>query len=442
MTNNNHSLPQLPKGWVWTIVKNIGEIVTGTTPSKSKKEYYSADYPFYKPTDLNNGYYVRISQDGLSKQGLEQARLLPIKSILITCIGATIGKTGFIRVAGASNQQINAIIPAKQILPEFLYFMCISPQFQKSILDNASATTLPILNKSRFEELFLPLPSLPEQERIVVKLEELFTKLDVGVTALKKVKAELKRYRQSVLKSAFEGTLTEQWRKKNKLSENRILTTVSEVSDRIHYGYTASADENKVGPKLLRITDIQNNMVNWNSVPYCKIDNEVKKKYLLKEGDLVFARTGATVGKSYLITGKIPEAVFASYLIRLIIKDGIEKKYIYNFFQSADYWSQINKGKIGIGQPNVNAQILSNIKIPLVSYNEQHQIVSEIERRFSVVDEVEQAVEQGLKQSERLRQSILKKAFEGKLVPQDPNDPPAEQLLEQIKAEKVHPHTN
>lgn len=203
-------LPGLPEGWVWTRVGEIGEVITGTTPSKSKKEYYDNSFPFFKPTDLNDGYYVRKSEDGLSKKGIEKARILPAKSILVTCIGATIGKTGFIRTEGASNQQINAIIPQKRILPEFIYFISISPQFQKSIVDNASATTLPILNKSKFEILSIPLLPLPEQQKIV---EEIERRLSVADEVEKIVEQSLKqseRLRQSILKKAFEGKLVPQ----------------------------------------------------------------------------------------------------------------------------------------------------------------------------------------------------------------------------------------
>ncbi len=141
-------------------------------------------------------------------------------------------------------------------------------------------------------------------------------------------------------------------------------TTIGDISDLIHYGYTASSTTESVGSKMLRITDIQNNTVNWETVPYCKIEEVEKYKYLLNEGDLVFARTGATVGKSYLIRGKIPEAVFASYLIRIILSGNVEKEFVYNFFHSIKYWVQIREGQIGIGQPNVNSQILSRIVLP------------------------------------------------------------------------------
>lgn len=209
-TVDKSELPDLPEGWEWTMVGDVGKVITGRTPSKSRTEYYDSTYPFFKPTDLHAGYYVKTAEDHLSKKGIQEARLLSAKSILVTCIGATIGKTGFLRVEGASNQQINAIMSHKGLLPEFIYFVCISPQFQKSIIENASATTLPILNKSKFEILPLPLASFAEQEQIVSEVER---RLSAADEVEKTVDAGLKqaeRLRQSILKRAFEGKLVPQ----------------------------------------------------------------------------------------------------------------------------------------------------------------------------------------------------------------------------------------
>jgi type I restriction enzyme S subunit len=229
---DTENLPELPERWAWTTVGEIGEVVTGTTPSKTKQEYYGSDYPFFKPTDLNAGYYVRHSRDGLSKEGLKHARLLPEKCILVTCIGATIGKTGFIRVAGTSNQQINALIPEfKFLLPEFIYFLFISPQINKSIIDNSSSTTLPILNKSGFERLFIPLPPLSEQNKIV---EEIERRLSVTDEIEKVVELSLKqaeRLRQSILKRAFEGKLVPQ--DPTDESASVLLERIKEEKERI-----------------------------------------------------------------------------------------------------------------------------------------------------------------------------------------------------------------
>lgn len=203
-------LLELPEGWVWTRVEEIGQTETGTTPAKSKPEYYGKEYAFYKPTDLNAGYFVKESQDGLSVQGIKKARLLPTNSILVTCIGATIGKTGFIRREGASNQQINAVITDEGILPEYIYFTCITPYFQKSIIDKASSTTLPILNKGKFEVLPLPIPPFEEQQKIVEEIERHFSVTDEIEKTIDQSLTQADRLRQSILKKAFEGKLVPQ----------------------------------------------------------------------------------------------------------------------------------------------------------------------------------------------------------------------------------------
>lgn len=144
---------EVPSSWVWTTLGDIAEIITGNTPSKDIKEYYSGNIPFFKPTDLEQGIHTKYSKDRLTPLGFEQSRKLPANSVLVTCIGATIGKTGLTTVEGTCNQQINAIIPTSAILAKFLFYVCISDYMQHEIKANASATTLPILNKANFSNL-------------------------------------------------------------------------------------------------------------------------------------------------------------------------------------------------------------------------------------------------------------------------------------------------
>ena len=207
LTNKNIKEGELPKGWKWVKVANVGKIETGSTPSKIKPEYYSDNFPFYKPTDLIAGYNVRKASDNLSELGLIEARFLPINSILVTCIGATIGKTGIIRRAGASNQQINAIISSKEFNPNFVYYQTIAPKFQQAIKDNASATTLPILNKSKFQNLEMIYCSLKEQQLIVDELESKLTICDKIEETISQSLQQTEALRQSILKRAFEGKL-------------------------------------------------------------------------------------------------------------------------------------------------------------------------------------------------------------------------------------------
>lgn len=198
-----------------------------------------------------------------------------------------------------------------------------------------------------------------------------------------------------------------------------ILAKLGEVVVDITYGHTAPSKNSPIGPKFLRITDLQNNSVDWDNVPYCNC-NEVEK-YKLKSDDIVVARTGATTGKSFLLR-EIPEtAVFASYLIRLKTSKFCLPKYIALFMQSLSYWQQITAVSKGTAQPGANASILSTLLLSISPLNEQERIVEKIEELFSDPD-------QGV---ESLRTAQ-------KHVPQGPNDEPAEKLLERIKQEKLN----
>lgn len=191
---------------------------------------------------------------------------------------------------------------------------------------------------------------------------------------------------------------------------------VEDIAIKIHYGFTASSTKKNTGVKFLRITDIQEYKVDWYNVPFCEIDEYDLHKYLLHEGDIVFARTGATVGKSFLITGEIPNAIFASYLIRIKLSKKINPKYIFYFFQSADYWRQIGIRSIGIGQPNVNASGLGKITLPLAPIKEQNRIVLKIEELLTELDQAHKSLIRATRLLEIQRQSLLRNAFTGKLT--------------------------
>ena len=197
---------KLPETWKWVKLKEIGEIVTGTTPSKKRNDFYGNDVPLFKPTDLNQGYFVYEAQDNLSFIGSAETRMLPEKSVMVTCIGATIGKTGFLRVNGATNQQINSVVPNADIVSEYVYFAVNSHVFQQNIKDHSSATTLPILNKTRFGKLPFPLAPIEEQREIVRRLDALLTH-EAEAAALLDMDEHLNLLEQSILARAFRGEL-------------------------------------------------------------------------------------------------------------------------------------------------------------------------------------------------------------------------------------------
>ena len=215
------------------------------------------------------------------------------------------------------------------------------------------------------------------------------------------------------------------------IPENWEWTTVSAISKSILYGVSESAKA--CGQyRLLRITDIQNNNVQWNNVPYTDFDNKKAESYLLNDGDILFARTGATVGKSYLVQGLTEKAIYASYLIRVQTYDAVLPQYVKFFFESGYYWEQIERESVGVGQPNVNGSILGNLQIPIPPIYEQNRIVVELTKWMDVIDTIEDGKIELESYISLSKSKILDLAISGKLVPQDPNDESAIELLKRI----------
>ena len=167
---------------------------------------------------------------------------------------------------------------------------------------------------------------------------------------------------------------------------------------------------------MLRITDIQDNKVNWLTVPYCEASKNSVAKYLLQNGDLLFARTGATVGKSFRITGPVPESLFASYLIRVRCSiDGVSR-YLAHFFRSQAYWDQVTDFSAGIGQPNVNSTKLGNLVVPLAPLAEQLRIAEKLDFLLQRVDSCRARLERVPQILKRFREAVLEAAVSGRLT--------------------------
>jgi type I restriction enzyme S subunit len=325
---------------------------------------------------------------------------------------------------------------------------------------------------SDYSKRNIPLPPLPEQHRIVAKIDSLFSELDNGVAFLKTIKTQLTIYRQAVLKWAFEGKLTTEWRKANDVENQEIViknimiaremeickekykniepefplyelpkewkwVSIGYISRGVEYGTSAKSNKNgKV--VVLRMGNIQNGTFIYDDLAYTSNKKEIEK-YKLNESDVLFNRTNSPelVGKTAIYTGSIP-SIFAGYLIRLNQISYIDAKYLNYYLNSPHSKKCGNIAKTdGVNQSNINGAKLSTYPFPLCSKPEQLAIVSAIESRLSVCDKLEQTIDNTLALSASLRQSILKKAFEGRLIPQDPNDEPAEKLLERIKVEKA-----
>jgi type I restriction enzyme S subunit len=211
------------------------------------------------------------------------------------------------------------------------------------------------------------------------------------------------------------------------------------ISQSIQYGYNAPALEHGA-IKMVRISDIQENCVLWDNVPYCQIEENDIDTYLLKVNDILFARTGGTVGKSFLVE-EVPErAIYAGYLIRTRYSSLLNSRYMKLFMESQLYWEQLKNGTIATAQPNCNGKTLAKMLLPMPPTKEQDRIVGKLTQlssflnNYTLYQERLNLLNEEIK--EQLKKSILQEAIQGKLVPQIAEEGTAQELLEQIKAEK------
>lgn len=473
----------LPEGWEEVKIGEIGNVVTGSTPSKSEAEYYGDEIPFYKPTDLNQGYFTQIAKDNLSIIGGRKARILPEKSTLVTCIGATIGKTGFIRKAGTFNQQINGIFPHSPIVPEFVYYACINPDFQRDIVENSSSTTLPILNKSRFSELTIPLPPLAEQKRIVAKLDAAFGLLDRMKERLARIPEILKTFRQAVLTQAVTGKLTEEWREEKDFN---IELEVEQIKRKRFVRYEEelkiSREFNIKKPRnptfdecedfspirgwkrvyIEELFDIETGAtpkrdveLYWNegNVPWIK-SGQVSNKDIIEADEYITEEalrdTNAKLypvnsiliamygeGKTRGQVGILKFEATSNQAIAAMVNPSLPTETIqYVFYFGLSQYAEIRKVASGGNQPNLNTGKIKKWKIDYPPLAEQQEIVRRVEALLAKADAIEAQYLALKEKIERLPQALLAQAFRGELVPQDPDDEPAAVLLGKIKAGK------
>ena len=323
--------------------------------------------------------------------------------------------------------------------PKWLMYIINCPQFQNNIHHLKSGTTRMRISKKNLNTIVFPVPPLNEQKRIASKIESIFTQIDMMEKYQKTVLDVLKKLKMSVLKDAFNGNLishdsdmgqipiflnasklkqNEYSKPKQKnIPKNWIKTTVGSICSKPQYGWTTSAS-NRGDLHLLRTTDITSGHINWNKVPFCKNMPKNVEKYILHDGDILISRAGS-VGFSCLIKNP-KKAIFASYLIRF--KPYINEQFFSYFLQSPMYWNKIIKESSGIALANVNATKLKHIVIHIPPLNEQKRIVSKIETIFDKINNSERCVSNTIQSLNMLRQSVLKQAFDGKLVSQDPND--------------------
>ena len=397
---------------------------------------------------------------------------------------------GLTNKSGCGSTEFHVLRPVKSLSRFFLFFYLVQDAFRREAQTQMAGTAGQLRVPAVFlEEARIPLPPLPEQHRIVAEIEKQFTRLDASVAALKRAQANLKRYRASVLKSACEGKLvpTEaelarsegrdyepadrllerilierraKWESQQKRRgkykepvapdtsglpespEGWVWASADQLLIRSEYGTSVKCNYESDGIPVLRIPNIVQGEIDLLDVKYATRPLTIDSQSALQPGDVLMCRTNGSVslvGKTAVVKTKFEVAhSFASYLLR----------FRFAYSETLPKWfhlsttSQLGRSFIesnaasSAGQHNVSLKLIHGMPIPLPPLAEQRRIVAEVERRLSVIQQAEATVEAGLKRAERLLQSILKEAFAGRLVPQDPNDEPASVLLERIRAER------
>ena len=425
---------EVPENWVWVRLGAIAEIVTGGTPSKKHPEYYGGNFPFYKPSDLDQGRLTYDASEYLSEEGKNVSRIIPKNSTAVCCIGS-IGKCGYLMCEGTTNQQINSAIPKINSL--CLYYYLCTENFVQDLLSMASATTIAIVNKSKMESCAFPLPPLTEQQRIVERIEELFAKLDEAKERLQEVADSFAVRKAAILHKAFTGELTKQWRRENGVSdesweEKKLEEVCSKITDGTHNSPT-----NSLSGEYMYVTakNIKDTGIDLSNITYVtkEVHKEIYSRCDVIYGDVLYIKDGATAGIATINTLEEEFSMLSSVaLIRTdlkLAKNEFVKDYL-NYRKK-----EILKNISGSAITRLTLSKIKDILVPLPSLPEQHEIVRLIDDLLARERAAQQAAEQALASIDLMKKSILARAFRGELGTNKASEASALELLQQVLAE-------
>ena len=429
---------ELPEGWVWCHYADVIELYSGQDLTPDRYNDIGEGIPYITgASNLEHGKVI------INRWTTTPTTHATIGDLLLTVKGSGVGKMAFCDIIDAHiARQIMALRCTNAITPQYLY---IAIAAMLSDITAQANGIIPGIRREIVLGAYLPLPPLSEQEKICKSADNslyIIDDIDSNKADLKEI---IQITKSKILDLAIRGQLVpqspddkpasvllehiraekEELIKQGKIKHDKkesiifkgednsyyekIGKSVSKIDDEIpftlpdrwewcrlgslcssiQYGLSNSAKSSGTH-KLLRITDIQNGSVNWETVPYTTTEDP--KTYILKSEDIVFARTGATVGKSFLIDQLPYESVYASFLIRIRLLKFISPQYIYNFFNSPCYWEQISNKAVGVGQPNCNGTSLSNLFIPIPPVKVQDEIVSLITKLYEHIDEIEKSL--------------------------------------------------
>jgi type I restriction enzyme S subunit len=440
---------EIPKGWELVKLGDLvadpkRDLVDGPFGSNLKAdEYVDKGVPVFKIQNIRANRFVDSNIDYVKKEKAEYLSRHSFVSgdLIITKLGDPLGlcckvpeKYSFgIIVADLMRLRPSTLVVDDQ----FLIYAINSEPVQNQFRAITKGTTRPRVNLTIVREIQIPLPPLPEQHRIVAQIEELLSSLDKGIESLKTAQQQLKVYRQAVLKWAFEGKLTNKNVVDGELPEGWKWKNLGEVAVKITDGEHFRPKTQKSGIPFLSAKDVKDEGVSFDEPLF--ISEETAKKAMQRcnpqKGDILIVSRGATVGRMCIVKTDNRFCLLGSVIL-IKVKSELNSQYLTYALKSPIINDKMISVSGATAQQAIYLRDIKSIRLPISPLSEQTAIVAEIESRLSVCDKIEESIEQSLKHAESLRQSILKRAFEGKLVPQDPNDLPASVLLTRIKAER------
>lgn len=419
---------EVPENWVWVRLGAIAEIVTGGTPSKKHPEYYGGNFPFYKPSDLDQGRLTYDASEYLSEEGKNVSRIIPKNSTAVCCIGS-IGKCGYLMCEGTTNQQINSAIPKINSL--CLYYYLCTENFVQDLLSMASATTIAIVNKSKMESCAFPLPPLSEQQRIVERIEELLAKLDEAKERLQEVADSFAVRKAAILHNAFTGELIGKQVTELVPLENLVdLIKIGPFGSSLHESDYIENGIPLVNPKHI----VQQRIVPQSKISISDEKAEELSSYKLKENDIVLGRRGE-MGRCAPISNREENWICGTGSMIIRLKKEYDAKLYSLILGSQATVTYLENSAVGSTLKNLNEKIVRKIPVPQFSNEEQHEIVRLIDDLLARERAAQQAVEQALASIDLMKKSILARAFRGELGTNKASEASALELLKQVLAE-------
>lgn len=435
----------LPKGWVETELGEVSIVSSGYGFPTKYQGYLDYDIPFYKVGDISENVkkgqvFLEESNNYINDTILKEikGKLFQAGSIVFAKIGEAIrlNRRSILSKDSVVDNNVMSITYNQGVNNKygFYYFQTLK------LIDLSAGNAVPSIRKSTVEAIPFPLPPLPEQERIVAKLDRLFAQHEKIKQALDRIPQLLKAFRQQVLTQAVTGKLTEQWREGKDLEE----WTEEKAQDcclKVQSGGTPKGSKfTLTGIPFLKVYNIVNNKIDFDSEPQYvsdEIHNTQIKKSIAYPNDVIMNIVGPPLNKVAILTDQYPEWNLNQAITIFRVKEYLDYKFLYYFFCEGTSVKSLGHDLRGVvGQANISLSQCRNFDIPIPPLQEQQEIVRRVESLVVKADTIEDRYRELKKKVDNLPQAILHKAFRGELVPQLPTDGDAKDLLAEIMALK------